>query len=384
VTKLRFLVVYFAAWIPAAALYSFMILRMSGPRERSSVANAVWGGVESMAVAALLGLIVWASTRRLAERPRPVPSLVVAHIGLSLAYTTVWSAWILLSIYLFAPRSVYEQYVQFGLGWQFLTGFFVYGMVAGIAHALTVTRRLRRERDATLKAEALRTHAELSALRAQMNPHFLFNTLHSIAALARTDPAAVEDALERLAGLLRRLLDVRRLSADQVPLSDEWDIVRDQLELEKLRFGNRLRVVTDIDNDALECMIPIFTLQPLVENAVKHGVAARTEPCTIWISAHVSGLPKRDSRFAGTRRQPKPEVLEVEVRDDGPGADKRAASNGEGLGLRSVRQRLLAIHGDHSGVHVETEPGKGFVIRVTMPAVAPAVAGTAPVASAAR
>jgi two-component system LytT family sensor kinase len=371
VSKLRFLAAYFAAWIPAAALYSFMILRMSGPRARNSVANAVWGGVESMAVAALLGLVVWTITRRLAERARPVTSLVVAHIGLSVAYTTVWSAWILLSIYFFAPRSVYDQYVQFGLGWQFLTGFFVYGMVAGIAHALTVTRRLRRERDATLKAEALRTHAELSALRAQMNPHFLFNTLHSIAALARTDPDAVEDALERLAGLLRRLLDVKRLSADQVPLSDEWDIVRDQLELEKLRFGDRLRVVTDIDNDALECMIPIFTLQPLVENAVKHGVATRTESCTIRISAHVRG-------------QPRAEVLELEVRDDGPGADKRATLNGDGLGLRSVRQRLLAIHGDHSGVHVETEPDKGFLIRVTLPAIAPPVVGVASVASATR
>jgi two-component system LytT family sensor kinase len=353
--NLKFLVAYFAAWIPAAALYSYMIFRQTGARERSA-RDAIWGGVESIAVAALLGLVAWALTRKLAERPRPVHTVVAAHVGLAFAYTIAWGLWILASIYLFAPRTIFEQYVQFGLGWQFLTGFFVYGMVAGIAHALTVTRRLRREREATAKAEALRTHAELSALRAQMNPHFLFNTLHSIAALARTDPAAVEDALERLAGLLRRLLDVRRLSADQVPLGDEWEIVRDQLELEKLRFGDRLKVVTDIDPDALECQIPIFTLQPLVENAVKHGVAKRTEGCTISIAAHVRG-----------------DTLELEVRDDGPGADKYS-TKADGLGLRSLGQRLLAMHGDRGSMHVETGQGKGYLIRVTMPAVATQVA----------
>jgi signal transduction histidine kinase len=350
--RVKFLSAYFAAWVPAAVLYAFMIHRQTEPRARS-LPNALWGGFESMLAAALLGLVVWTLTRRLAERARPLATMVGAHIGLAVAYTAAWNSWIVASIYFFAPRVIFDSYIQFGLGWNILTGVLIYGMVAGIAHALTVTRRLRRERDATARAEALRTHAELSALRAQMNPHFLFNTLHSIAALARTDPRAVEDALERLAGLLRKLLDVRRLHADQVPLGDEWDIVRDQLELEKLRFGDRLRVITEMDPDALECLIPIFSLQPLVENAVKHGVAARTQPCTVRIAARISG-----------------ETLELEVGDDGPGADWRAALNAPGLGVRSLRQRLLAMHGDRGGVHVQTEPGNGFLVRVTMPAVA--------------
>ena len=355
--SLRFFAAYFAAWIPPAALYAFMIYQQSA--DRSRLANALWGGAESMAVAALLGLLVWTATRRLAEHARPFVTLVSAHVGLAIGYTTLWNAWVVISIYLFAPRAVFEQYVTFGLGWNILTGLLLYGMVAGIAHALTVSRRLRREREATARAEALRAQAELNALRAQMNPHFLFNTLHSIAALARTDPGAVENALERLAGLLRRLLDGRRLAADQVPLGDEWEIVRDQLELENLRFGDRLRVVWDMDPDALECLIPIFTLQPLVENAVKHGVAGRTEPCTIHISAHVTGHTATQS-----------ETLCIEVRDDGPGADKRAALAASGLGLRSLRQRMIAVHGDRAGVHIETTPGRGFMARLTMPVVA--------------
>jgi two-component system, LytTR family, sensor kinase len=356
--RLQFLTAYFAAWVPAAALYAFMIHQQTEARSRS-LSGAIWGGAESMLAAALLGLVVWRLTQRLGERARPMATLVGSHVALAIAYTGAWNTWIVVSMYFFAPRVVFDTYVQFGLGWNIMTGLLLYGIVAGIAHALTAGRRLRREREATARAEALRVHAELSALRAQMHPHFLFNTLHSIAALARTDPGAVEDALERLAGLLRRLLDVRRLTADQVPLGDEWDIVRDQLELEKLRFGDRLRVIADVDSEALECLIPIFSLQPIVENAVKHGVAARTQPCTIHVSARVQG-----------------ETLELEVRDDGPGADKRAALNAPGLGLRSLRQRLLALHGDRGGVHVETEPGKGFLIRVTLPAVAAPIPST--------
>jgi two-component sensor histidine kinase len=358
--RIRFLSAYFAAWVPAAALYAFMIHQQTEARARS-LASAIWGGAESMLAAALLGLIVWRLTQQLGERSRPLTAIVAAHAGMAIVYTAAWNAWIVASMYFFAPRIVFDTYVQFGLGWNILTGLLIYGMVAGIAHALAVSRRLRREREATARAEALRAHAELSALRAQMNPHFLFNTLHSIAALARTDPGAVEDALERLAGLLRRLMDVRRLSADQVPLGDEWDIVRDQLELEKLRFGDRLRVVTDLDPDALECLIPIFSLQPLVENAVKHGVASRTQPCTIRVSARVAD-----------------DILDLEVRDDGPGADKRAALSASGLGLRSLRQRLLALHGDRGGVHVETAPGAGFLIRVTLPAVGAPLSATQP------
>ena len=358
-SSLRFLVAYFVAWIPAALLYSVMIYSASEARARA-VPDALIGGIQSMTAAALLGLGVWWATTRLAERARPFATMAGAHLAMAAGYTALWNGFVLASIWKFAPTQVFESYVRFGLGWNLLTGLFIYGMVSGIAHALTVTRRLRREREATARAEALRTRAELSALRAQMNPHVLFNTLHSISALVRTDPKAVEDALERLAGLLRRLLDTNRLGADQVSLGEEWDIVRDQLQLEQLRFGDRLRVVEEIESEALDYMIPVFTLQPMVENAVKHGVAARTQPCTVRISARCH--PERSEGSAV-------DMLELEVSDDGPGADRKTALNAQGLGLRALRQRLLAQFGDRGGVHVETEPGKGFLIRVTLPAV---------------
>jgi two-component system LytT family sensor kinase len=351
----RFLLTYFVAWAPFAALYSLLIYLSSeiDPDRVRSAYGAVSGGVVSIVIASLLGLVVWRVSRRLAERQSAASTAVVAHVLLAIAYSITWTVFIALSIAFFAPPQVIAMFLQKAAGWNALTGLFLYGMVAGIAHAVTVGARLRRERDAASKAEALRARAELSALRAQMNPHFLFNTLHSISALVRTDPGAVEDALERLALLLRRLLNVNRAGADQLALGEEWEIVRDQLELEKLRFGDRLRVVTEIEIDALECQIPIFTMQPLVENAVRHGVAAQTKPCTVTISACVRG-----------------ETLEIDVRDDGPGADPRTALNASGLGLRAIRQRLLAQYGDRAGLHVESVPGAGFKVRVTLPAVA--------------
>jgi len=362
-SRARFLGLYFAAWVPVAVLYSFLIYAQSRDR---SLSGAIIGGGESVLFAALLGLGVWAITRRLAERPRPLSALIGVHILLGIAYSALWSGLIVLSIALFAPPAILTAFLEYALGWELLTGLLIYGMVAGIAQAVAVGARLRRERDAASRAEALRARAELSALRAQMNPHFLFNTLHSISALVRTDPRAVEDALERLALLLRRLLDVNRAGADQIVLAEEWEIVRDQLELEKLRFGDRLRVVTDLESDALECRIPIFTLQPLVENAVRHGVAAQTKPCTVRVSARVVG-----------------DVLEIDVHDDGAGADPKAVQSAKGLGLHAIRQRLLALYGDRAGVHVETSPGRGFLVRVTLPAVTAPMVTTAERASSA-
>ena len=353
----RFLVAYFGAWIPVAGVYALLLYRQSGG---APLSGALWGAGESILFAAVLGLAAWSLTQRLAERHRPPAVLVGAHLLLALAYSVIWTGLVVLAIALLAPPGVLEPFLRYALGWELLTGVLLYGMVAGIAHAITIGARLGREREAATRADALRARAELNALRAQMNPHFLFNTLHSIGALVRTDPSLAEDALERLAALLRRLLDVNRAAADHIALAEEWDIVRDQLELEKLRYGDRLRVVSQVDSEALECLIPVFTLQPLVENAVKHAVASRTEPTTVTVTARVAG-----------------DALEIVVADDGPGGDARRALESTGLGLRSIRQRLLAQYGARAAVAIEGALGKGFRVRVTLPAAAEPLISTA-------
>lgn len=343
----RFLWGYSVAWLPFAALYSFLIYWQSPVR---SVAGALEGGIVTVATAAVLGLAVWTAIRRLAERPRSVWRWMGTHLALAAGYSASWNALTLGSIWLFAPRSVLEMYVRFALGWATLTGLILYGFLAGIAHAWAVGVRLRREREAAVRAEGLRAQAELRALRAQVNPHFLFNTLHSISALVRSEPAVVEDALERLALLLRRLLDSQRVGVDHWTLAEELEIVEDQLALEKLRFGDRLHVSVDIESDALECRVPVFTLQPLVENSIRHGVSAQTSRCTLTVTGRIV----RD-------------LLILEVADDGPGAHEHDILGAVGLGLRSVRQRLQAQYGDSGAVHIETVPGAGFLVQVALP-----------------
>jgi LytS/YehU family sensor histidine kinase len=246
-------------------------------------------------------------------------------------------------------------------------GVIFYSVIAAVSYVVRIATRLR-EQDARLaRADALRMRAELAALRGQLNPHFLFNTLHTLTALVRRDPDTAEHALERFGDMLRYVLDVKRSAREDVTLGDELEFVRNYLALEQLRFGDRLRVVERIDPDALDCALPSLTMQPLVENAIKYGVAPRAGGGTITIGAACGA--------DGT-------VLELDVGDDGPGARSDALDAATGVGLRAVRQRLDTRYPAHATFSVTTAPGRGFAVHLTLPAhtlSAPLMAAASPV-----
>jgi LytS/YehU family sensor histidine kinase len=196
--------------------------------------------------------------------------------------------------------------------------------------------------------------AELQALRAQLNPHFLFNTLHSLTQLAREDPIATQQALERFGGLMRYVLSAGRDAAADVPLEDEISFVRDYLAVERLRLGERLRVEEDIEPDSLELAVPPLLLQPLVENAVRHGLAPLRDGGTIRLTAHITGT-----------------LLAIEVADDGNGAEPDAWRRSPGLGLQAVRRQVYARFPEDGEFEVVTRPGTGFTARVRIPARIP-------------
>ena len=200
--------------------------------------------------------------------------------------------------------------------------------------------RRRAERQASL--------ARLRAVTAQMNPHFLFNALHSLSALVRRDAISAERALERLGGLLRYGLD----SGDElVSLEQEWAFARDYLEMEALRLGSRLTVSTEMASDALDVLVPPFVLQPLVENAVRYAVNPFPAGGRIAIRAAV-----QEAR------------LVVEVRDWGPGADPGALVDAHGVGIRGVRAQLEAHYGHEARLEMERPEGGGFQVRLVLPA----------------
>ena len=151
--------------------------------------------------------------------------------------------------------------------------------------------------------------------------------------------------------MLRYVLDVKRSAREDVTLADEMQFVRNYLSLEQLRLGDRLRVVEHLDPDALDCVLPSLTLQPLVENAIKYGIAPRARGGTLELSASLDD-----------------ESLTLEVRDDGPGAASDVIESAGGVGLRAVRQRLETRYDGRARFAVTTAPGEGFSARVTLPA----------------
>ncbi len=196
--------------------------------------------------------------------------------------------------------------------------------------------------------------AELRALRAQINPHFLFNTLNTIAALIAENPRAAEDVVTQLADVFRYALTSAEHETSR--LGDELAFVRAYLQIESVRLGERLRVDERIEPGLDAVRVPSLLLQPLVENAVRYAVTPRTEGGRIALEA----------RRAGDR-------LVLVVADDGPGLDTAAAPSGHGLGLASVRDRLRLAGAGHA-LHVDTAPGRGtrFTIELPFPPAEPA------------
>ena len=199
----------------------------------------------------------------------------------------------------------------------------------GISYAMVFHRQSLERAQMVEKIRAELAEAELRALRAQINPHFLFNTLNSIAALIHENPAAAEDVTTRLADVFRYVLHASE--RERVPFGEELAFLRSYLEIERVRLGDRLRIEEAIEPGVESVPVPSLLLQPLVENAVLHGVAPRAEGGTIRLSARRAGG-----------------MLEVEITDDGPGLNAAAPGLERGFGLRSVRERLRALGGQHA------------------------------------
>ncbi len=205
-------------------------------------------------------------------------------------------------------------------------------------------RHAREQAEAAAKARTEATEAQLAALQAQMNPHFLFNALNTVASLVRTDGRAAEATVENLAEILRRTLD--RSQNGRGTVREELDYLEAYLAVEQERWGDRLQVAWTIAPDVLDLPLPPMTLQPLVENALRHGLGTRLDGGTLAIEA---------SRNNGD--------LALEVRDDGIGFPKR---HREGTGLGNLRERLRTLYGDRAVLEVSSGPS-GSTVTVRLP-----------------
>lgn len=234
--------------------------------------------------------------------------------------------------------------------------FFTYWVVLSIQAMLRYYERSRdREQEATrlrLRASELRAQvvqAQLGALKMQLQPHFLFNTLNAIVILVRQQKLEqAEEGLTRFSDLLRAVLD--DLEVQEVPLSKELDYLKLYLDIEQMRFADRLKVRIEADPDVLDACVPHMGVQPIVENAVRHGISCQRAGGTIDIQA------KRVN-----------DALHIIVTDDGPGVALQSVCAGHGVGLSNLRARLRQLYGEHAMLRVEKNETRGTKATLVLP-----------------
>ena len=346
-TRRRFWLFYFAAWVPYALSY-FVLFRVL-PGNLDALRLTLY----NIAPAVGSGVLIVPWTRLLSWRLHARWWFYPAQLGSAVVYSSLWYIGVLVVCTVgqaFVTHRLRVVYFSgYALQWQFFSGLMIYGNMAGILYVREANQRLRQEERRREQAESLRTTAELSALRAQLNPHFLFNTLNSITALAGPGQPRTMQAIAQLAAMLRYSLG-QNTEEEGVSLRQELDFTEQYLALEALRFGDRLRVRREIASAALVCRLPPLTLQPLVENAIRHGFEPRAATGTLTLRATV---------LKG--------VLHLDIQDDGLGSEPAVIATAQGLGLRTVRQRLELFSQGSAAFQVQSVPGCGCTVSLSIP-----------------
>jgi signal transduction histidine kinase len=337
------------AWSLLLFSYRYLDIVLSGDRETwvAPLINELSGGL----AAGLLFFPVRGLVRRLPLRPGALlgrlPAYVAGTLAFAAAHTTLmWAQRELL--YPLAGLGNYD-YGKMPLRYLMELPMQAIGFAAmvGALHAVDGVRRARQRELRAAQLERSLAQAQLRGLRLQLQPHFLFNALNTISAVMYTDPRAADEMLEQLAELLRASL--RTGQVDQLPLREELALLDRYLAILRGRFGDRLRVVTRFEPEAADALVPSLLLQPLVENAVRHGNVSRSGQGEVEVRARREG-----------------DRLVLEVEDDGPGAAEATAAAG-GLGLAATAERLELLYGAQQSFTAGNGPRGGFLVRMALP-----------------
>jgi signal transduction histidine kinase len=303
--------------------------------------------------ACLTPAILWLSRRVPLDRQHWRLSVPVHLVGVIVATTlhvVMAVAWQMATYWAFGEpagswRTEAQRMLLLNFDWEMMT----YWAIVGLSHALSYHREAQSRELRASQLETRLVEAQLQALQRQMQPHFLFNTLNTISALMHRDVEAADAMIARLSDLLRMSLDM--VGVQEVSLKDELDFLSKYLEIERTRFRDRLTVVFDVQPDTFDALVPNLLLQPLVENAIKHGVGPRPAPGTITIrSRQVGGM------------------LELSVQDDGVGLSAARLSDfNRGIGLSNTRSRLEHLYGTLHRFEFRQPPQGGLLVLIEIP-----------------
>jgi hypothetical protein len=278
---------------------------------------------------------------------------MAGHIAGALIYALGWyGLYIAIFVAIWGRETLQMTEIAEYSPWMISSACIIYGMIVGIFHSRRYRReaieRALREKDLLLRASRM----ELAVLKSQMNPHFLFNTLNTVNALVGSSPERARTVIAELADILRYSLDSDRKQL--VPLADELRFVEGYLSIEKERFGTRLAIEMSVAEETRELMVPPMLIQPLVENAVRHGI-----------------LPRESGGSVAIRARRGDDGLMIEIADDGVGTSAGTSELfGNGRGLHNTDQRLRRMFGDGSALEVRAG-ASGFIVRCRLPAIEP-------------
>ena len=329
-----------AAWTLLAAAFavgSSLAYMLSGrpPRWGLTLSMSL---VEWYAWAALTPVVAWLARRfALSRHAWARQAIVLATLGVPIAALKIVISQLLRSV-----AGVPGYAVPGNLVAQYL----IYWGIVAIAHAVTYYRSESQRELRASRAEAHLAETRLQLLKMQLHPHFLFNTLNTISELVHENPAGAERMISGLSDLLRETLDAG--TVDVIPLSRELELLERYTDIQRARFGSRLKVNVTAGKEARRALVPIFVLQPLVENAIKHGLAAHAGAGRIDIYA----------RMDHGR-------LSIDIDDDGPGIGDDAR---DGVGLSNTRARLQEMYGKAHTFRVAEAPGGGTRVSLAFPA----------------
>jgi signal transduction histidine kinase len=280
------------------------------------------------------------------RRSRDLRGRILRHVPLALGFVSLYV--VLRTLVDGLLGNFPAEWTVEGLAPQYHWNFLIYSVLAGVGLAYDLHHSAREREIRAYELEARLAEARLETLKAQLRPHFLFNTLNAISAFMERDPKTARRMTAHLGDLLRHSLE----SADrrEVPLSEELATVEDYLAIQKIRFDGRLSVERAVVPETLGASVPGFLLQPLVENAVEHGLVGKAEPGRILLRAE-----RRDGS------------LHLVVEDDGVGLPPSWNGNGRGFGLKNVRERLRALYGERARLEIANGAEVGVTVAITLP-----------------
>jgi sensor histidine kinase YesM len=300
---------------------------------------------------AFLSILIWAICKGIPFDNINKLLFVFSHFFLAILFSALW---IFLSYglwYLAEGDKIFEQVnVREIIGWQFLFGMIQYFLVAGIFYTIIYYRNLKQQEIEQAELKILTRDAELKALKLQMNPHFLFNSLNSINALITKDPASARKMIAQLSELLRMSLE----SHDKllISLKQELELVHTYLAIEQMRFGEKMIFKEDIDPDLFATPFPAMLLQPLLENAVKHGIVNTRSGGTISLS-----IKRQDNQLVGI----------VVNETDSDKSVKFSITESNGISINNIRERLDRMYGNNYDWKIDHSEENKFKVEFKLP-----------------